>query len=103
MRDDGRAGRWLKSCGDNHQSKSRPDSPVHVIGDLIRVFTEMPALRQCGSNMRPKALLEEGIVEVAPAFDRSVYQEYVITRKCTALLPLLPLVRWSSECLSEHR
>jgi hypothetical protein len=53
--------------------------------------------------MRPKALLEEGIVEVAPAFDRSVYQEYVITRKCTALLPLLPLVRWSSECLSEHR
>src|SRR5712664_2225077 len=67
MRDDGRAGRWLKSCGDNRQSKSRPDSPVFVIGDLIRVFTEMPALRQCGSNMRPKALLEEGIVEVAPA------------------------------------
>jgi len=53
---------------------------------------------------RLKALLAKGIVEVSPASDGSVYQEYVITRKGRALLPtLVALAQWSSEYLFDHR
>jgi len=53
---------------------------------------------------RLKALLAEGIVEVSPASDGSVYQEYVITRKGRALLPtLVALAQWSCEYLFDRR
>ena len=53
---------------------------------------------------RLKALLAEGIVEVSPASDGSIYQEYVITRKGRALLPtLVALAQWSSEYLFDRR
>jgi DNA-binding HxlR family transcriptional regulator len=49
---------------------------------------------------RLKALLAEGIVEVSPASDGSVYQEYVITKKGQDLLPtFVALAQWSSEYL----
>jgi hypothetical protein len=49
-------------------------------------------------------LLAEGIVEVSPASDGSVYQEYVITKKGRALLPtLVALAQWSSEHLFDRR
>jgi gluconate 2-dehydrogenase gamma chain len=48
-------------------------------------------------------LLAEGIVEVSPASDGSVYQEYVITKKGRALLPtLVALAQWSSEYLFDR-
>ena len=53
---------------------------------------------------RLRVLLAEGIVEVSPASDGSVYQEYVITRKGQALLPtLVALAQWSSEYLFDCR
>src|SRR5712672_3221771 len=53
---------------------------------------------------RLKVLSAEGIVEAAPASDRSVYQEYTITTKGRALLPtLVALAQWSSEYLFERR
>ena len=48
--------------------------------------------------------MAEGIVEVSPASDGSVYREYVITRKGRALLPtLVALAQWSSEYLFDRR
>src|ERR1700730_65482 len=53
---------------------------------------------------RLKALSAKGIVEVSPASDGSVYQEYAITRKVRALLPtLVALAQWSSEYLFDRR
>src|SRR5258708_26231422 len=53
---------------------------------------------------RLKALLAEGIVEVSPASDGSIYQEYVITRKGRALLPtLVALAQSGSEYLFDRR
>jgi DNA-binding HxlR family transcriptional regulator len=53
---------------------------------------------------QPKALLAEGIVEVSPASDRSIYQEYVITKKGRALLPtFVALAQWRSEYLLDRR
>jgi hypothetical protein len=53
---------------------------------------------------RLKAFLAEGIVEVSPASDRSVYREYVITRKGEALLPtLVALAQWSSKYPFDRR
>jgi DNA-binding HxlR family transcriptional regulator len=53
---------------------------------------------------RLKALLAEGIVEVSPASDGSVYQEYVTTKKGQDLLPtLVALAQWSSEYLFDRR
>ena len=53
---------------------------------------------------RLKAFLAEGIVEVSPASDRSVYREYVITGKGEALLPtLVAPAQWSSEYLFDRR
>jgi DNA-binding HxlR family transcriptional regulator len=51
---------------------------------------------------RPKFLVAQGILEVVPAPDGGVYQEYVPTEKGRALLPILvALAQWGSEHLFE--
>jgi DNA-binding HxlR family transcriptional regulator len=49
---------------------------------------------------RLKAMVAEGIMKVAPASDGSAYQEYVLTKRGQALLPVLvALGQWGSDHL----
>lgn len=53
---------------------------------------------------RLKALVENGILEMAPASDGSAFYEYVLTAKGEALLPaLIALAQWGKDYLfDEH-
>jgi DNA-binding HxlR family transcriptional regulator len=49
---------------------------------------------------RLKAMVAQGILKVAPASDGSAYQEYVLTKKGQALLPVMvALGQWGSDFL----
>jgi DNA-binding HxlR family transcriptional regulator len=49
---------------------------------------------------RLKTMVAQGIMEVAPASDGSAYQEYVLTEKGQALLPVLvALGQWGGDFL----
>uniref|UniRef100_B0T971 Transcriptional regulator, HxlR family n=1 Tax=Caulobacter sp. (strain K31) TaxID=366602 RepID=B0T971_CAUSK len=49
---------------------------------------------------RLKAMVSQGILEVAPASDGSAYQEYVLTPKGEALLPVvIALSQWGGDHL----
>jgi hypothetical protein len=49
-------------------------------------------------------MVEQGIMEAAPAADGSAYQEYVLTQKGEALLPvLIALGQWGAEYLFEPK
>ena len=49
-------------------------------------------------TMRLRALVERGILKMAPASDGSAYQEYVPTRKGRGIFPILVALRqWSEE------
>src|ERR1700743_3043715 len=49
-------------------------------------------------TVRLRALVEDGILETAPASDGSAYQEYVLTPKGRGLFPILVALRqWSEE------
>jgi DNA-binding HxlR family transcriptional regulator len=53
-------------------------------------------------TIRLRALVEEGLLETAPASDGSAFQEYLITSKGRALLPaLVALAQWGEEFLFE--
>jgi DNA-binding HxlR family transcriptional regulator len=49
-------------------------------------------------TVRLRALVERGILELAPASDGSAYQEYILTDKGRGLFPVLVALRqWSEE------
>jgi len=49
-------------------------------------------------SARLRAMLDHGILEMAPASDGSAYQEYVLTPKGRGLFPILVALRqWSEE------
>ena len=49
-------------------------------------------------TVRLRALVDQGILEVAPASDGSAYQEYVLTKKGRGIFPILVALRqWSEE------
>ncbi len=53
-------------------------------------------------TVRLKALVADGVLELVPASDGSAYQDYVLTRKGRALLPVLAALRlWGMECYSD--
>jgi DNA-binding HxlR family transcriptional regulator len=53
---------------------------------------------------RLKSMVEQGVMEVVPASDGSAYQEYVLTKKGEALLPVLvALGQWGAEYLFGHK
>ena len=55
-------------------------------------------------SARLKSMVEQGIMEVAPASDGSAYQEYVLTRKGEALLSVLvALGQWGADFLFEPK
>ena len=90
---------------------------LDIIGDwwsLLIIRDALSGLRRFGEFQRSlgaaknilttrlKALVGEGILETAPASDGSAYQEYLITEKGRALLPVLvALGQWGSEYLFE--
>ena len=90
---------------------------LDVIGDwwsLLIVRDAMGGLRRFGEfqkhlglaknilAVRLKTLVERGIMENVPASDGSAYQEYQLTDKGRALLPVfIALGQWSSEFLFE--
>jgi DNA-binding HxlR family transcriptional regulator len=53
-------------------------------------------------TVRLRALVEDGLLETAPASDGSAFQEYLISSKGRALLPaLVALAQWGEEFLFE--
>lgn len=86
---------------------------LDIIGDwwtLLIIRDALVGLRRFGEFQRSlgaaknilaarlKALVAEGILITAPASDGSAYQEYVLTEKGRALVPVLvALSQWSSE------
>ncbi len=69
----------------------------------IRRFSELQRHLGAAKNIlttRLRALVEQGILEVAPASDGSAYNEYVPTEKGRALLPaLVALAQWGDAYL----
>jgi DNA-binding HxlR family transcriptional regulator len=69
----------------------------------LRRFSEFQRHLGAAKNIlttRLKALVDHGILKVAPASDGSAYNEYVLTEKGRALLPaLVALAQWGSEHL----
>jgi DNA-binding HxlR family transcriptional regulator len=51
---------------------------------------------------RLRALVDRGILELAPASDGSAYQEYVLTAKGRGVFPILVALRQWSEEFDEH-
>jgi DNA-binding HxlR family transcriptional regulator len=51
---------------------------------------------------RLRALVDRGILELAPASDGSAYQEYVLTPKGRGIFPILVALRQWSEEFDEH-
>ncbi len=70
-----------------------------------RRFSEFRRSLGLASNVlsaRLKALVDQGILEVGPAADGSSYQEYGLTEKGEALLPIVvALGQWGSAFLFE--
>jgi DNA-binding HxlR family transcriptional regulator len=67
----------------------------------IRRFTEFQKNLGLAKNIltvRLRALVDQGILKMAPASDGSAYQEYVLTPKGRGLFPILVALRqWSEE------
>jgi DNA-binding HxlR family transcriptional regulator len=76
-----------------------------VLGGLRR-FGELQSHLGVARNIlttRLKALVDEGILELAPASDGTSYQEYVATEKGRALMPaLVGLAHWGREYLFDE-
>ena len=53
-------------------------------------------------TVRLRALVDQGILEVAPASDGSAYQEYVLTDKGRGIFPVLVALRQWSEAFDDH-
>src|ERR1700744_5365173 len=53
-------------------------------------------------TMRLHTLLDQRILELAPASDGSAYQEYVLTAKGRGIFPILVALRQWSEAFDEH-
>ncbi|GKS94707.1 MULTISPECIES: helix-turn-helix domain-containing protein [Comamonadaceae] len=94
--------------------KSLADSPcpvarsLDVVGDRwsmlivrdafdgLRRFGEFQASLGAARNIlsdRLRTLVEEGVLEIAPASDGSAYQEYVLTAKGETLFPVVVALR----------
>ncbi len=69
----------------------------------VRRFSEFQRNLGAAKNIltsRLKALVNQDIFKVAPASDGSAYQEYILTEKGEALLPVLvALAQWGKEYL----
>src|ERR1700754_4293500 len=67
----------------------------------IRRFSEFQKSLGCAKNIltvRLRALVDHGILTMAPASDGSVYQEYLLTPKGRGVFPVLVALRqWSEE------
>ncbi len=53
-------------------------------------------------TVRLRALVDQGILELAPASDGSAYQEYVLTPKGFGVFPILVALRQWSEEFDDH-
>jgi DNA-binding HxlR family transcriptional regulator len=53
-------------------------------------------------TVRLRALVDQGILELAPASDGSAYQEYVLTSKGFGAFPILVALRQWSEQFDDH-
>src|SRR5277367_5720140 len=53
-------------------------------------------------TVRLRALVDRGILKMAPASDGSAYQEYVLTPKGRGIFPILVALRQWSEEFDEH-
>jgi DNA-binding HxlR family transcriptional regulator len=71
----------------------------------IRRFNEFQRSLEIPKNIltnRLKALVEHEILELLPAADGSAYQEYVLTERGRALMPVIvALSQWGSQYLFE--
>ena len=67
----------------------------------LRRFNEFQAKLGLARNIlavRLRALVDHGILKIAPASDGSAYQEYVLTPKGRGIFPILVALRqWSEE------
>ena len=67
----------------------------------IRRFSEFQKSLGCAKNiltLRLRALVDHGILTMAPASDGSAYQEYLLTPKGRGVFPVLVALRqWSEE------
>jgi DNA-binding HxlR family transcriptional regulator len=67
----------------------------------VRRFSEFQKRLGLAKNIlavRLRALVDQGILEMAPASDGSAYQEYVLTPKGRGIFPILVALRqWSEE------
>ncbi len=98
-------------------SLARADCPIaralDVIGDwwsLLIIRDALLGRRRFGEfqtslglaknilTVRLRALVDQGLLELAPASDGSAYQEYVLTPKGRGIFPILVALRqWSEE------
>lgn len=71
----------------------------------IRRFSEFQKNLGCAKNIltvRLRALVDQGILNTAPASDGSAYQEYLLTPKGRGVFPILVALRqWSEEFSGE--
>jgi DNA-binding HxlR family transcriptional regulator len=71
----------------------------------IRRFSEFQKSLGCAKNIltvRLRALVDHGILTMAPASDGSAYQEYLLTPKGRGVFPVLVALRqWSEEFSGE--
>ena len=71
----------------------------------IRRFSEFQKDLGCAKNIltvRLRALVDQGILNTAPASDGSAYQEYLLTPKGRGVFPILVALRqWSEEFSGE--
>jgi DNA-binding HxlR family transcriptional regulator len=67
----------------------------------LRRFSEFQKSLGCAKNIltvRLRALVDDGILTMAPASDGSAYQEYLLTPKGRGVFPVLVALRqWSEE------
>ena len=71
----------------------------------IRRFSEFQKSIGLAKNIlsvRLRALVDQGILELAPASDGSAYQEYVLTPKGRGVFPVLVALRQWSEAFDDH-
>jgi DNA-binding HxlR family transcriptional regulator len=71
----------------------------------VRRFGEFQKSLGLAKNIlttRLRALVDRGILEMAPASDGSAYQEYVLTAKGNGIFPILVALRQWTEEFDEH-
>ena len=71
----------------------------------VRRFGEFQKKLGLAKNIlavRLRALVDQGILKMAPASDGSAYQEYVLTPKGRGLFPILVALRQWSEEFDDH-